>query len=254
MNVKRSNLITILACAVLALSLGAILACAVLALPLGACTWTSRIGKLRTDAHSIDLGDAKSVTVDLKMGAGELTIGGGADALVEADFTYNVAAWKPVVDYSVSGERGKLSIQQPEVQNWGVGSYRYEWDLRFNDGVPMDLNVVLGAGKSLLDMRHLSLTRLDLKMGVGDIELDLRGEREQDLDVTIRGGVGEATVRLPKDVGVRIKATGGLGEVNAESLRRDGDVYVNEAYGESSATITLDIEGGVGEINLEVQG
>lgn len=241
MNVKRFNLISLLAFAVLALSLGA-------------CTWTSQIGKLRTDSHSIDLGDAESVTVDLKMGAGELTIGGGADALVKADFAYNVAAWKPVVDYSVSGERGKLSIQQPEMQNWGVGSYRYEWDLRFNDGVPMDLNIVLGAGKSLLDMRHLSLTGLDLKMGVGDVEVDLRDEREQDLDVTIRGGVGEATVRLPKDVGVRVKVTGGLGAVNAEGLRRDGDVYVNEAYGESSTTITLDIEGALGEINLEVQG
>ena len=240
MNAKRSNLISLLAFAVLALSIGA-------------CGWTSQIGELRTDSHSIDLGDAESVTVDLKMGAGELTIAGGADALVEADFTYNVADWKPVVDYSVSGERGKLSIQQPEVQKWGVDSYRYEWGLRFNDGVPIDLNVVLGAGKSLLDMRHLSLTKLDLKMGVGDVELDLRGEREQDLDVTIRGGVGEATVRLPKDVGVRVKVTGGLGTVNAEGLRRDGDVYVNEAYGESSATIILDIEGGVGEINLEVQ-
>jgi len=240
MNVKRLNLISLLAFAVLALSNGA-------------CRWTSQIGELRTDSRSIDLGDAKSVTVDLKMGVGELTIGGGADALVEADFTYNVAAWKSVVDYSVSGERGELSIEQPKVQNWGAGSYRYEWDLHFNDGVPMDLNVVLGAGKSLLDMRRLSLTRLNLKMGVGDVELDLRGEREQDLDVTIQGGIGEATVRLPKDVGVRVNVTGGLGAVNAEGLRRDGDVYVNEAYGESSATITLDIEGGVGEINLEVQ-
>jgi len=240
MNVKRSNLISLLAFAVLALSLGA-------------CTWTRQIGELRTDSHSIDLGDAESVIVDLKMGAGELTIAGGADALVEADLTYNVAAWKPVVDYSVSGERGKLSIQQPKVQNWGVGSYRYEWDLGFNDGVPMDLNVVLGAGKSLLDMRHLSLTRLDLRIGVGDVELDLRGEREQDLDVTIRGGMGEVTVRLPKDVGVRVKVAGGLGALNAEGLKRDGDVYVNEAYGESDVTLYLDIEGGVGEINLEVR-
>jgi len=240
MNVKRSNLINLLAFAVLALSIGA-------------CRWTSQVGELRTDSHSIDLRDAKSVTANLKMGAGELAIGGGADALVEADFTYNVAAWKPVVDYSVSGERGQLSIEQPEVQNWGAGSYRYEWDLHFNDGVPMDLNVALGAGKSLLDMRHLSLTKFDLKMGAGDVELDLRGEREQDLDVTIRGGVGKVSVRLPKDVGVRVKVTGGLGAVNTEGLRRDGDAYVNEVYGESDVTLYLDIEGGVGEINLEVQ-
>ncbi len=249
MNVKRSSLITLLAFAVLAPCLCAF---AVLALSFGAYTWTSPFSDLRTDSHAIGLGDAKSVTVDLKMSVGKLTIGGGADALMEADFSSNVADWKPAVDYSVSGEQSELSIQQLEVKSWGVGFYRYEWDLRFNDSVPMDLNIGLGIGQSLLDMRSLSLTRLDLKMGIGDVELDLSGEREQDLDVTIRGGIGEATVHLPKDVGVCIKVAGGLGEVNAKGLQRNGDVYVNAAYGESSATITLDIKAGVGEINLVV--
>jgi len=241
MNAKLWNLISLLAFAVLALSIGA-------------CGWAVQISEMRGETRSIALGDAESVTVDLKMAAGELTIAGGADALMEADFTYDVADWKPVVDYVISGGHGKLTIHQPEGLNLGPGSHRYEWDLRFNDDVPLDLNVALGAGKSLLDMRGLSLTRLDLEMGAGEIELDLRGEPEQDLHVSIRGGAGKAAVRLPKDVGVRVTVTGALGAVNAEGLRRDGNVYVNEAYGESDVTLYLDIEGAVGEVNLEVQG
>ncbi len=45
---------------------------------------------------------------------------------------------------------------------------------------------------------------------------------------------------------------GGLGKINAEGLKRVGDAYVNDAYGESNVTLNVDVQGGVGEINLEV--
>ena len=57
---------------------------------------------------------------------------------------------------------------------------------------------------------------------------------------------------LPSEVGVRAKARGGLGKINAEGLQRVGDAYVNDAYGESEVTLMVDIQGGIGEINLEV--
>jgi hypothetical protein len=33
-------------------------------------------------------------------------------------------------------------------------------------------------------------------------------------------------------------------------MTRDGDAYVNEAYGKTAATIDLTVNGGVGEIDL----
>jgi predicted membrane protein len=186
------------------------------------------------------------------MGAGKLTLAGGADGLVDAEFIYNVAAWQPMIDYVVSGERGELWIEQPEVKSLGLESYRYEWDLRLNDEVLLDLNVALGAGESKIDASTLSLTHLDLKMGAGGVEVDLAGAHEQDVDVTVRGGVGEVTILLPDNIGVKAEISGGLGEVNVSGLTKDGDVYVNDAYGKSDVTITLDVEGGVGEITLQV--
>ena len=50
---------------------------------------------------------------------------------------------------------------------------------------------------------------------------------------------------------MRVDVAGGLGEVQAEGLSRDGDAYVNDAYGKSEATLNVDIEGGVGLIRLE---
>jgi hypothetical protein len=59
-------------------------------------------------------------------------------------------------------------------------------------------------------------------------------------------------VLLPSEVGVKAKAEGCLGKINAEGLQRVGDSYVNDAYRESDVTLKVDVQGGVGEINLEV--
>ncbi len=60
----------------------------------------------------------------------------------------------------------------------------------------------------------------------------------------------EATIYLPKDVGVKVHASGGIGAVNTDGMTKDDDDYVNAAYGKTPATITLDIHGGIGAINL----
>ena len=84
------------------------------------------------------------------------------------------------------------------------------------------------------------------------VELDLSGAYDNPVDVAIRGGVGELTILLPSTVGVRVNVDQGLGPVNTEGLSSDGDFLVNNAYGTTGATLTLDIESGVGAINLEV--
>ena len=172
---------------------------------------------------------------------------------MEGEFSYNVAVWKPKVNYEVSGETGELMVRQGS--GGGVrlgGDARNEWDISFNDEVPTDLVVQMGAGESDLDLDSLSLTGLSLQMGAGNTTVDLTGDYAQDFDARIQGGVGEATVLLPSEVGVRARAEGGLGTINAEGLQREGDSYVNDAYGESEVTLRVEVQGGIGEINLEV--
>jgi hypothetical protein len=225
---------------------------AVAALFLVSCG-TQGIGDLQRESRSVDLDNAQSVRAELKMGAGELNLTGGADALVEGDFAYNVADWKPEVNYDVTGDAGELSVEQGSGEDVPVGGeVRNEWDLRLNDDVPIDLNVEMGAGESDLDLDSLTLTGLDLQMGAGETTVDLTGSYDRDLAATIEGGVGEATVQLPAEIGVRVNAEGGLGQINAEGLQREGDAYVNDAYGDSDVTLDVDVRGGVGRINLEV--
>jgi hypothetical protein len=59
-------------------------------------------------------------------------------------------------------------------------------------------------------------------------------------------------VMLPSGVGVKAKAQGGIGKIDVKGLKMVDDSYVNDAYGESDVTLNVNVQGGVGEINLEV--
>ena len=240
------------------------------------CGESPRTGPRVEEYRSIDLLGAGSIRAEIEMKAGTLRIGGGADALMEADFIYNVEDWKPVVEYEVDGGRGDLSVRMPEGEWSGFGDdVKYEWDLRLNDDVPVDLYVELGAGESHLDLASLSLTRLkvmngagethvdvggsqtlrklNIYTGAGEVELDLVGRWDQDLDAGIKGGVGEITVRLPSDVGVKVDASKGIGSIKAHGFMKEGGDYVNDAYGKSGVTLSIDIDAGIGEIKLEME-
>ena len=223
------------------------------ALLLAGCSSVARVGALRTESQSVELGDAKSVRVEINIGAGDLTLTGGADKLLEADFTYNVARLKPEVKYT----NGTLVVRQPEVNGMpallGIADFRNEWGLRLYDQVPMDLSVDVGAGTSDLQLAGLSLTRLDVNLGAGTYTVDLSGDWARNLDVTIDAGAAIVTVRLPRDVGARVKVEDGPHMIEATGLTQDGDVYTNAAYGVSEVTMQVDLEAGIGTINLDVE-
>lgn len=208
-------------------------------------------GEMQTESKTVALGAAKSVRVNLNMRAGELKVAGGASQLLEASFTYNVPRWQPEVKYTVSGEVGNLDVEQPE-SGHTIGHTRNEWDLHLNNKVPIDLTVDMGAGKATMTLGGMALRELRVDIGAGETTVDLTGDWKNNLSARIHGGVGKATLRLPTDVGVHVIAHGGLGAINARGFQKQGDAYINEAYGKSPITLNIEVEGGVGEIDLEM--
>jgi hypothetical protein len=207
----------------------------------------------RKESKTVALGAAQSVQVSLKMKAGELKVAGGATQLMDADFTYNVPEWKPEVKYEVSGGVGDLEVEQPGSGSSGDNT-RNEWDLHLNDKAPMEITVNMGAGRATLTLAGLALSKLELNMGAGETTVDLTGDWKKDLSAQIHGGVGRATIRLPREVGVHVVAHGGIGSINASGFQKQGDAYVNDAFGKSPVTLQIEVEGGVGAINLELGG
>jgi len=95
--------------------------------------------------------------------------------------------------------------------------------------------------------------RLEVNLGAGQLNVDLSGDRKADLPVEIHGGVGQATIQLPKNVGVLVHAHGGIGAINTGGLQHEDGAYHNDAYRKSPITIEMNIEGGVGEIDLRTE-
>lgn len=222
------------------------------ALLIAGCAPRARVGPLQTESQSVELGDARSVRVEIDLGAGNLAITGGTEKLLGADFTYNVAKLKPEVEYA----DGSLVIRQPETRGLPVlqdiTGFRNEWNLRLYDDVPMDLRVDVGGGGSDLNVANLLLTRLDVELGAGTSTIDLDGDWTRDLDVTIDAGAADLTVQLPKDVGVRVEVDRGSTMIDAPGLVQDENVYTNDAYGVSEVTLRIDITAGIGWLNLEL--
>jgi hypothetical protein len=221
---------------------------------LAGCGSKARVGTLRIESQSVELGDAKPVRVDIEMGAGNLEVSDEAEKLLEAGFTYNVDKLKPEVKYT----DGTLVVQHPEVNGLpalqGITDFRNEWSLRFNDQVPLDLRVNMGAGTSNLQLSGLSLTGLDISLGAGSSMVDLSGDWVRDLDASIDAGATNLSVRLPRDVGVRVEVDAGIGRIEAPGLTKDGNVYTNAAYGTSDVNLQLNLQAGVGQIKLELEG
>lgn len=218
------------------------------------CIGRLRVGQTQQFSKVVERGDAGTVRADVRMGVGEVNIEGGASELLEADFTYNVDAWKPEVSYNISGSEGRLLVEQPGDSSEGIpdGNIKYEWDLKLNDDTPLNLNVGLGVGNSTLDMQGLSLNRLDVEVGVGEATIDLTGDWKESFDVGIRGGVGKTTIYLPEGVGVRVVTQTGIGAIDVHGLIRNGDVYTNSSYETSDVILDISVLGGVGSIDLRL--
>jgi hypothetical protein len=211
------------------------------------------VGEMTSQTESFELGDVRSLDLDLSVNIGSLRVVGGAEGLAEAEFRYNVADWKPKIDYRELGGRATLTIEQPDHQERSIpDKAKNSWEIELNSDVPLSLNLDMGIGESVVALGGTSLTALDIDQGIGEMTLDLTGKWTSDLDVNIDGGIGSATVRVPDDVGVRIKANAGIGGVSALGFKRRDDVYVNDAYGESDVSIEIDVDAGIGSITIQV--
>jgi hypothetical protein len=214
-----------------------------------------RTGRSSTErqhsVRTIAVSGAKDVRATVDMSAGELTIGGGTDNLLDATFEQR-ADMAPKVDYDRNGDTGVLKISEDDSGPHVVfpGNHDSHWNLRFGGGLPLDLKVDMGAGQGNLNLRGIPVTKLELSIGAGQVNADLTGDRQQDLNADIEGGVGEAVIRLPRNVAVEVRASGGIGSVDTHGLRKEGDRYVNDAYGKPGPVIHLKVQGGIGHINL----
>ncbi len=209
----------------------------------------------RLETHRTVPGEgAREAVVTIRMNAGEMLVrrGPGGD-LMKASFYYNRRPWEPRIDHQLSDGVIRLLVEQRRMGPV-FGRVRNNWAIELSRNIPMELRLDLGVGKAEIDLAEIPVRKLDIQVGVGGMDLDLSGARPESLIGQIEGGIGKAAILLPEEIGVRLRIDGGLGAINAPGFIRDGDVYRNEAWGKTSVGIELEIEAGIGRIDLRLKG
>lgn len=208
-----------------------------------------------THVVQIPVDGAERAEISLRVGVSELEVSAlsGGDALVSGEvrtaegetFTQDVQRRGGTADVElVSEHRG--------IGNIGGGGNR-GWDLAIARGIPTDLTISTGVGRSQLDLRDIVLTGLRVDAGVGEMVATLPLPTEGSYQASFDTGVGATTVRVPEDAAVRIAIDTGLGGVTARGGfdALGGDVYQTSGYANADERIEIRIDGGVGAITIE---
>jgi hypothetical protein len=158
------------------------------------------------------------------------------------------------MDLKVGAGDGKLDLTGLQLAGLDLDVGAGDFEVRFDEPNEADMHhLTLDAGASRLEVTgigHAGPEQVHVQGGIGDMTLDLTGAWPGSADVKITAGVGSVTLRLPDDVGVRVETEGGLTSVDASGLRRTGDAYINDAFGEADTELRVQITAGVGSIRL----
>ncbi len=225
-------------------------------------------------SQSLDLKNVKTLQADIQINAGTLKVTAHNTTKADTRFTYTKDAWKPQIKYNGEPGQGTLSIKQPKEENTNMKDKdRNDWDIILPQGVTTNLKLRMGAGETNVDLRGAKLNRvvmdagagefnvnlantsvneLDMNAGVGEINLDLSGKRNTNLKASINGGIGSLNLVLPRETGVRVKVNG-LGGLDNSGFKKQGGYYVNEAYGKTSHSMEITINGGLGNVDLALE-
>jgi hypothetical protein len=209
-------------------------------------------GEVQTATRSIPANGIEQVAADFDMGAGDLMIRGGSTGIMDGTFRYTNDDWDPEVSYDSEGESASLRVKNQINISLRLNRVN-EWDVSLGQGIVYDLSASLGAGDMTIDVSELALSGLHVSVGAGDIDLDMSGDYTSTFDAYIDIDVGDASITLPSTVGVEVITDTDVGNVTAHGLIAYGNIYRNEAYGESPITITIEVDGDVADITLSVE-
>lgn len=207
-------------------------------------------GNVETETASIDLQGATSAELKMDHGAGELKIHGGASAneILHGMFTSGL-------DQRVTRNGDRLEVRMRPAKDFldfpffGPHS-QIDWDVALNPNIPVALSLNLGANKSVLDLRDLNITNLDLDTGASETRLTLpsKGRFTADLDL----GAASLEVTVPEGLSARINASVAAGEIKVDEVRfpRNGKYYQSPDYETAVNAVDMKIDAGAASVKI----
>jgi len=159
-------------------------------------------------------------------------------------------------DFAIEDEKASLALRSegttfsPFVGWWGD---ERGWDLGLTPGVPLQLEISLGAGQSDVDLTGLMVSNLDVSMGVGQTRVILPDEGR--FQAKIDCAIGQTIVVIPAGLEARIRVDTGLAasQLPAGYQRRD-DIYTSPGYATAENRVDLEVSQAIGNVTIRHSG
>ena len=206
---------------------------------------------VETEHANIPLEGASRAHLRVRHGAGRLNISAGAGMgdLVVGDFGGGL-------DFQARRSGDQMDVEMcPKANNFpmfGGGPGRsLDWTFSLARDLPLSLEFETGANEARINLSELLVTDLSLNSGASSTDITMPANAGVTA-ARIRTGAASVNVHIPEGVAARIQARGGLASISVDSARfpRSGGGYESPDYGTAANKIDLDIETGVGSVEV----
>ena len=202
---------------------------------------------------SIPLQGASRAKVSIRHGAGELNLSSGAAAaeLLTGSFGggvgHNSYLSGDVLRSELSGGSDRIMLPG-RLGPWSEG---LNWEVAFNDQIPLSLECRTGASESRFDLRELKVTEFDLRCGASEVTLWLP-EAAGHSRINIRGGMGAIKIHVPEKVAARFSISSGMSDVNIDQDRfpRRGSVHESPDFTSAANKVEVRLRTGMSSVEI----
>ncbi len=199
-----------------------------------------------SEQMSVPIESAQRARVKLQHGAGKLVVTSGAPEgiLFAGEFRGGIELHK-----SQQGDQLDIRLN-PDSFAWLPGS-TLDWHISLSNAVRLVLEVETGASDTRLDLAELQLDELYLKSGANATAITFPASAGF-TRARIESGAASVEIRIPEGVAANIRSRAGLSSVMVDRDRfpRQGEVYQSADYQEATNKVDLDIQIGVGSVDI----
>jgi hypothetical protein len=205
---------------------------------------------IKEEQVSIPLEAAERARIRFYHGAGRLFTSGKADPGLLMNGTFGGG-----LDYRTrrDGDLINVDLRVPESffpWGWGPGE-QLNWDFSLSDAIPLSLDFKTGASESQVDLSALRVTDLSLQTGASSTVITLPAAAGL-THARVESGAASVSLRVPSGVAARIRVNSGLAGINIDQTRfpRQADLYISNDYETSQNKVDIEIQTGVGAIDI----
>jgi len=200
-----------------------------------------------TSSETVARDGATALALDLDGQAGDISITGGASALVETRSTGGEVR----VTSDREGGTARVEVKPRHELVLPFQGLRTDLDVALASDVPTSIKLDIGAGDVRLDLRDLRITSVDLDAGAGDISITLPTPQGE-VAVKVDAGAADVTIEVPSGVEARVTVAGGVVTLESTNSRLVVSDRVAETagYAVASSRVTVRIDGGAASVHI----